>query len=48
LGNYQTPEKAHEVWLNYKLALALARKPEMDLINPRIYQNVIQIIKEAM
>lgn len=47
LGYYQTPEKAHEAWLSYKLTLAFTRKPEMDKIDLRIYPNVVQIIKEA-
>lgn len=47
LGLFKTPEAAHAAWLNRKLELALELKPRMDEINPRIYQQVIEIINNA-
>ena len=48
LGSFTTPEEAHEAWLKYKLELAAQLKPEMDSIDPRIYNNVVTIIKAAI
>ena len=47
LGLFNTPEAAHEAWLNYKLELADQLKLAMDAIDPRIYPNVVKIIKAA-
>ena len=44
LGRFDTPEEAHEAWLDFKLALADRLKKEMDRIDPRIYNNVLAII----
>ena len=48
LGRFSTPEAAHEAWLKCKLELATQLKPEMDSIDPRIYNNVVTIIKAAI
>ena len=45
LGRFNTPEEAHNAWLNYKLALADQLKPQIDEIDQRIYPNVVTIIK---
>lgn len=47
LGLFATPDAAHEAWLNYKLELADQLKLAMDAIDPRIYPNVVKIIKAA-
>ena len=47
LGYFSSPEAAHAAWLTYKLSLAEQLKQEMDAIDPRIYQNVVTIIKAA-
>lgn len=47
LGQFTTPEAAHQAWLAYKLSLAEQLKPEMDAIDVRIYPNVVTIIKAA-
>lgn len=47
LGRFSTPEAVHLAWRKYKLALALDKKPKMDMIDSRIYPNVVQIITEA-
>lgn len=47
LGYFLTALEAHSAWLSCKLGHALALKPRMDLIDLRIYPNVIQIIREA-
>lgn len=45
LGRFTTPEEAHSAWLEYKLALADQLKPDMDAIDPRIYNNAVAIVK---
>ena len=45
LGNYSLPIEAHNAWINRKLGIADELKGEMDKINPRIYQRVIQLIE---
>lgn len=47
LGLFDSPESAHEAWLTHKLDLAGKLKPHMDAIDPRIYHNVVTIIKAA-
>ena len=47
LGRFNTPEAAHDAWLNYKLQLADQLKPDMDAIDPRIHPNVVTIIRAA-
>jgi len=46
LGCFSTEEEAHQAWLSAKLQQALEYKQEMDEIDPRIYANVVEIIKE--
>ena len=46
LGLFATEEEAYQVWLSAKLQQALEYKQEMDEIDPRIYANVVEIIKE--
>ena len=48
LGLFNTPEAANSAWLAYKLALADQLKPDMDAIDPRIYNNAVSIIKAAI
>ena len=48
LGHFNTPEAAHDAWLNYKLQLADQLKPDMDAIDPRIHPNVVTIIGAAV
>ena len=43
-----TPEAARDAWLKCKLELADQLKPDMDAIDPRIYNNVVAIIKAAI
>lgn len=45
LGRYSTAEKAHSVWLDFKIKMALLAKPEMDLIDPRIFHGAMRIIR---
>lgn len=45
LGVHETPEKAYEVWLTYKLKLAADKKEEMDRIDERLYPRAVEIIK---
>ena len=47
LGHFSTPNEAHLAWRNYKLEMAVRYKSAMDLIDKRIYPNVIKIIREA-
>ncbi len=47
LGRFNTPEAAHDAWLNYKLQLADQLKPDMDAIDKRIHPNVVTIIGAA-
>lgn len=46
-GQYSDKNAAHVAWKKYKLSLALERKPEMDMIDKRIYPNVVNIINNA-
>ena len=48
LGRFNTPEEAHEAWLKCKLSLAEQLKPDMDAIDPRIYNSAVYIIKAAI
>ena len=48
LGLFTEPEAAHDAWLKCKLSLAEQLKPDMDAIDPRIYNNAISIIKAAI
>ena len=48
LGCFTTPEEAHEAWIKCKLSLAEQLKPDMDAIDPRIYNNAVAIIKAAI
>ena len=48
LGYYSTPEQAYSAWLKYKLNIAMELKPQMDVIDQRIYPNVVTIIKAAV
>lgn len=45
LGRFNTPIEAYNAWERYKLGLALAFKPRMDVIDKRLYPNVVSIIK---
>lgn len=45
LGSFDSPAIANHAWLLRKLELAAERKHEMDIIDGRIYQRVVQIIK---
>ena len=45
LGYYDDANDAHEVWLKFKLKLASERKHDMDSIDPRIFPNLLCIIK---
>ena len=45
LGYHQDPLISHRVWLWKKLELAEELKPKMDEIDPRVYPNVVLIIK---
>jgi len=46
LGHFTTEEEAYQAWLSNKLQQALEYKPEMDIIDDRIYPTVVDIIKE--
>ena len=48
LGLFTEPEAAHDAWLKCKLSLAEQLKPDMDAIDPRIYNNAVSIIKAAI
>ena len=48
LGYFTTPEAAHSAWLKCKLELAAQLKPAMDVIDQRIYPNVVTIIRAAV
>ena len=48
IGRFSTPEAAHDAWLKCKLSLAEQLKPDMDAIDPRIYNNAVSIIKAAI
>lgn len=45
LGLFMTENDAYSSWLSRKLEIALELKSEMDLINMKIYPNVVEIIK---
>ena len=45
LGDYNTPTLAHTAWLQCKLAFATKLKPQMDLIDSRIYPRVVVILQ---
>ena len=45
LGYFTNELDAHNAWLKRKLEIALELKPEMDIIDLRIYPNVVEIIK---
>ena len=45
LGVFSSKESAHKAWMGKKLSIALSKKIEMDLIDKRIYPNVVSIIK---
>lgn len=45
LGVFSSKESAHKAWMEKKLSIALSKKIEMDLIDKRIYPNVVSIIK---
>lgn len=45
LGVFSSKESAHNAWMEKKLNIALSKKIEMDLIDKRIYPNVVSIIK---
>lgn len=45
LGLFESEGGAHNAWLKRKIELALELKPEMDIIDLRIYPNVVEIIK---
>lgn len=47
LGLHATPESAHLAWKMCKLEIAEKRKSEMDIIDVRIYPNVVKIIELA-
>lgn len=47
LGRFDTPTEAHLAWLTRKLELALELKPQMDDIDTRIYQRVVEIIRNT-
>ena len=47
LGLFKTEHEAYNAWLKRKLELALELKPEMDIIDLRIYTNIVEIIKSA-
>lgn len=48
LGLFKTESEAHAAWLSKKIETVNYLKPEMDFINPKIYENVMRIIKEAV
>lgn len=45
LGVFDNELEAYNAWLTRKLEIALELKPEMDIIDLRIYPNVVEIIK---
>ncbi len=45
LGSYKTQEEAHEAWKVRKVEIATKLKPEMDKIDSRIFNRVLQIIR---
>lgn len=47
LGLFSNATDAHAEWVKCKLELAKKRKNEMDLIDERIYPNVVQIISTS-
>lgn len=47
LGHFTCPDLAHLKWKGYKLSLALEMKPEMDIIDKRIYHNVVTILNNT-
>lgn len=44
LGMFDNELTAHKVWLERKLQIALDLKPEIDMIDLRIYPNIVEII----
>lgn len=47
LGYFSDSESAHSAWLSKKLEMAKELKSEMDSIDKRLYQNVVQKITES-
>ena len=48
IGYFDSEDDAYEAWLNRKLEIAFELKPEMDKIDIRIYQCVINIIRNLV
>lgn len=48
LGYYGTPEEAHMVWLNSKLDYVRNKKEILDLIDKRLYPNIVDIIRKTL
>jgi len=46
LGSFSTEHLAYEAWLSAKLKQAFTYKPEFDRIDERIYNTVLEIIKD--
>lgn len=44
VGYFNNETDAHMAWLDRKLSIALELKPEMDIIDLRIYPNIVDII----
>lgn len=47
LGLFDDPDSAHNAWVKRKIQIATCLKDEIDGIDSRIYQRVIEIIKRA-
>ena len=47
LGSFHDSSEAHSAWLERKLEIAIELKPEMDLIDERLYERVVCIVKRA-
>lgn len=44
LGLFKSENEAHNAWLKRKLEITFELKPEMDVIDLRIYQSIVKII----
>lgn len=45
IGLFKTPSEAHEAWKSRKISYAEERKNEMDLLDSRVFDRVVEIIK---
>lgn len=48
LGAFETPEEAHEKWMQKKIELLQEKKADIDAIDGRIFSRILEIIHESV